>query len=333
MRRVGYLIEKIADLDNLYAAYVKARRGKQTSPDVIAFGKSLSANLSRMQSEIRSGEVTVGNYTYFTISDPKVRTICAASFYERVLHHAIMNVCHQYFERTLTDDTYATRPNRGIYSALDKAQKGCRKYRYYAKLDVRKYFDSINHTILKNKLCRIFKDPVLLQIFNRIIDSYSVTDDCGLPIGNLTSQYFANFYLSSADHLVKEYLKIPVYVRYMDDMLLFGDDVKDLKIKVDLVTTALSEIGLQQKQPVINPSHRGVCFLGYKTYPYVRLLEKRSKQRFARKMKSYARNLKTELWNQQYFAEHITPLLAFTLKASSKNFRTSVMQRLAIEGL
>lgn len=332
MKRTGYLIERIADLDNLYEAYHKACRGKRFQSDVMDFGRSLNANLSKMRKDILTGDIPVGNYTYFTIVDPKLRTICAAAFPERVLHHAIMNVCHPYFDRTLISDTFATRPNKGIYMALDMVGSACKKHRYAAKLDVRKYFDSISHPILKEKLRRLFKDRALLNLFDRIIDSYAVAADNGLPIGNLTSQYFANYYLSAADHHIKERLRVPVYVRYMDDMLLFRDDMDKLHDDVENVIEIMDESSLQLKRPVFLPSYKGIPFLGYKSYPYKRLLERRSRIRFRRKMKLYADYLNADIWTQQEYAEHVVPLLAFVKQASSYRFRLSVMERAAIEG-
>ena len=332
MKRVGYLTEKIADLDNLYLAYTKACRGKRTKVEVVEFSKNLTKNLARMQQEILEGRVSVGDYTYFQIRDPKPRTICAASFYERVLHHAIMNICHPYFDKVLIYDTYATRPGKGIYSALEKAQKAMAHYKYVAKLDVRKYFDSIQHSVLKIELRRIFKDSKLLSIFDSIIDSYSTSDGCGLPIGNLTSQYFANLYLSRVDHQIKEQFGVKIYLRYMDDMLLFCDDRVELQgIVRDVVNLAVQR-GLILKSPLIKPSSCGISFLGYKVMPYHLLLGRQSKQRFSAKMKNYARFLSLGLWNQQQYAEHITPLYAFVDKASTYNFRCSIMTKVAIGG-
>ncbi len=332
MKRVGYLIDKIADLDNLYLAYTKACRGKRTKREVIEFGRNLNANLRKMSDQIRSGEVEVGNYTYFTIYDPKQRIICAAAFGERVLHHAIMNICHPYFERVLIADTYATRPNKGVYSAIDKARRAVTNYRYVAKLDVRKYFDSIRHSVLKTQLRRMFKDRVLLTIFDKIIDSYSVSDDRGLPIGNLTSQYLANHYLANMDHMIKEQLRVPIYTRYMDDMLLFADDRAKLKEWVSDVQSIVGDIGLSLKEPIIAPTYRGVAFLGYKLLPHHILLARRSKMRFVRKMVDYTHRLNRGEWCQKQFAEHVIPLTAFVLKASSRLFRVSVNRRVAIEG-
>ena len=333
MKRTGFLIERIADLDNLSEAYIKACRGKRDRQEVKDFSRTLDCNIHRLRRGILSGDISIGEYTFFTIADPKQRRICAASFPERVLHHAIINICHPYFDRTLIDDSYATRPDKGIYSALDKVGKSCRRFHYVAKLDVRKYFDSIRHDILKERLRRLFKDPGLLDIFDRIIDSYSVGVDKGLPIGNLTSQYFANYYLSSLDHYIKEQLRVPIYIRYMDDMLLFRNDRTILYEDVKSIVDAAGRIGLQMKPPVIVPCYKGVAFLGYKSYPYKRLLEKRSKRRFQRKMELYADYLNDNVWTQQEYAEHVIPLLAFVSKADSHQFRLSVLKRVMIEGL
>ncbi len=332
MKRVGYLIEKIADLDNLYLAYIKACRGKRTKVEVKEFSKHLSENFAKMQQEILEGRVTVGNYTCFQIRDPKPRTICAASFYERVLHHAIMNVCHPYFDRGLIYDTYATRPGKGIYSALERAKKAMAQFRFVAKLDVRKYFDSIQHSVLKTELRRIFKDGRLLRIFDSIIDSYSVSDGCGLPIGNLTSQYFANLYLSRIDHQIKEQFGIKAYVRYMDDMLLFSNDRLELQGIVRGVEILATQRGLMLKAPLIKPTNLGMSFLGYRVRPYYLLLGRVSKQRFSAKLKNYTRLLTLGLWSERRFAEHITPLFAFVDKASTFGLRRDLMQKVAVGG-
>ena len=316
---------KIADLDNIMSAYCNARRGKQTKAEVLAFSKDINSNILRLHDELISGDITVGRYTYFEIHDPKKRLICAADFRERVLHHSIINICKPYFERHLIYDTYATREGKGVYSAIDKARIAMRKYPYVAKLDVRKYFDSINHAILKKALERLFKDRQLLNLFNKIIDSYSTTPGCGIPIGNLTSQYFANYYLSILDHYVKEHLRVPVYVRYMDDMLLFGTSHEDVAQYVRGVESFVNEkLSLTLKQPQICSSRNGVAFLGYKIYANKILLNRRSKLRFVRRAKQYKQNLDAGVWNEKVYFEHIIPLLAFVEKAYTRQLRASL---------
>jgi RNA-directed DNA polymerase len=232
MKRVGNLIEEIASYDNLYVAFCKASKSKRNKVEVLKYESNLDINIQLLQEQILSGNIDIGNYHYFTIYDPKERVICAASFPERVLHHAVMNICHPYFEKHLIYHTYATRIGKGTYAALDKAKEFVKRYSWYAKLDVRKYFDSISHDLLFQFLSRMFKDKILLEIFQKIIRSYEVSCGIGIPIGNLSSQYFANYYLSGADHYAKEQLHIGGYVRYMDDILLFEDENHVLKEKV-----------------------------------------------------------------------------------------------------
>lgn len=152
MKRTGNLIYQIADYDNLYLAYAKACRGKQQKQEVLDFHKNFDKNIQTLRKEILSGNVDVGCYHYFKIFDPKERTICAASFKERVLHHALLNVCHDYFDNSLIDTTYATRTGKGLYAAVNKAIEGMSRYPWSAKLDYRKYYDTISHDILKEQL-------------------------------------------------------------------------------------------------------------------------------------------------------------------------------------
>lgn len=322
MKRAGYLIEKIAETENLYFAFYKAAKTKHASSEVKEYTRKLDYNIMNLQEQLLTGTVPLGNYHYFKIYDPKERTICAASFHERVMHHAVMNICHPVFEKHLIHDTYATRPGKGTYAALEKAKKAVKNYGWVAKLDIRKYFDSISHDVLKYKLRRMFKDDLLLHLFDKIIESYSTEPGRGIPIGNLTSQYFANYYLSSADHFVKEQLQIQVYVRYMDDMLLFDNDKEFLKYKVKSFCNYVeSEMMLAFKPLFLDRTSKGLPFLGYKLLPEVVKLNTASKQRFKRKMKVYFKNLDNNIWNQGEFSRHVQPLVAFTDFAKARSFR------------
>ena len=323
MKRAGNLTEKIADIDNLYYAFYKAAKAKRTNPEVLNYEVNLDKNLIQLQKQILSVNVEVGNYHYFKIYDPKERTICAASFSERVLHHAIMNVCQPYFEKQLIYHTYATRIGKGTYAALDKAKECIKEYSYYAKLDVRKYFDNISHFVLKQMLERIFKDKALLRIFDSILSSYMVNPSCGIPIGNLTSQYFANFYLSPADHYAKEILKIPGYVRYMDDILLFENDKLLLKQKLrDFKVFVETVLFLQFKPVILNYCRMGVSFLGYRIFPNIVKLNKTSKRRFLKKIVNYQDLLSKGIWSQNEFSRHVIPLVSFTEYAQTKQLRS-----------
>jgi len=160
MKRAGKLFDDIADMENLRLAFWKVSRGKQEKKEIIEFRSNLGLNLKILRKELLSNTVTLGNYHYFTIYDPKERLICAASFPERVIHHAVMNICEPVFERFLISDTYACRKNKGTYKAIQRAVNFTRKNKFYLKLDIRKYFDSISHDILLNLF--------LLLLFRRI---------------------------------------------------------------------------------------------------------------------------------------------------------------------
>ena len=326
MKRVGNLMSQIADYDNIQSAFIKSCRGKQAKREVIEFRKNYDENISNIRKSFLSGDIQVGNYNYFKIFDPKERLICAASFRERVIHHAIINVCHQYFERTLIYDTYATRIGKGVNKALDKAKIAASKCQYVAKLDYRKYFDSIDHEVMKEKLARLFKDKELLKLFYKIIDSYCVAEGKGVPIGNLTSQYFANYYLSSLDHKMKEDLRVPVYFRYMDDILMMDNDKSQLKNYVRILQGySEQELKLQLKEPIYCNRLKGVQFLGYIVKPYRLLLNGRSKKRFREKINYYSNCFEKGLISENVYQQYLLPLLAFTSYANDKAFQKATI--------
>jgi len=321
-------MDKISDMDNLHLAFIKAVKGKQQKQEPWCYRKHLADNLQKMHEDITQNSLPIGNYHYFTIYDPKERQICAAVFGERVLHHAIMNICHDHFEKQQIFDSYACRKGKGTYAALDRASLFIKKYQWFVKLDVRKYFDSIDHNKLKQMLKRIYKDNDLLNVLFAIIDSYQTANGKGLPIGNLTSQYFANHYLSKADHYAKEKLQVAAYVRYMDDMVLFDNDKERLLETVKQFEQFIQkELKLELKPVCLNSNTNGLPFLGYLVYDNKIMLAKRSRQRFISKLKRYKYLLKTEQYSQSDYQKHILPLVAFTNYADSKGFRRSVIKK------
>lgn len=322
MKRENNLIEKIADPSNLRLAFWKARKAKDGKMEVAEFRKALDKNLLSLRNELLSGNTDVGNYHYFIIFDPKERMICAASFRERVLHHAIMNICHANFEKFQIFDSYASRIGKGTYAALERAKCFHKEYKWFLKLDVRKYFDSIDHCILKQLLEKRFKDKALLQIFFQIIDSYQTALGKGLPIGNLTSQYFANHYLAVADHYIKEKLQVSAYVRYMDDMVIWGNDKNTLiHIGKEFQSFIESELSLTLKPFCLNSTDQVLPFLGYFLLPDKILLNKNSRKRFKSKLIHYSGKLQNDEWSQSEYQAHILPLIAFAKHANTFNLR------------
>ena len=323
MKRIGFLFDEICSYDNLLKAYCQASKGKHCKPEVVEFSKRFDENISLLKSGLESGRVTIGNYHYFEIYDPKQRKICAASFPERIMHHAIINVCQPIFEKTLISNTFATRKGKGIYQAIDKAMSLMRHNDYVAKLDYHKYYDSIDHVVLKMKLRRLFKDSRLLNLLDAIIDSYQVADHKGLPIGNLTSQYFANIYLSVIDHASTEQFNAGGYVRYMDDMLVFNTSRIALLEAVRRIKIMSESQHLKLKSPIIVKTGNGVNFLGYKIYPHHFVMSGRSKRRFRKKLRQYGEKFISGLWTEKELSNHITPLTAFATHGSNYKFRMS----------
>lgn len=322
MKRQGRLIEQLVTLENLYLAFYKAQRGKAGKTEDVEYGKNLQKNLANLQQQLLTGDVEIGSYRYFTIYDPKQRLICAAPFSQRVLHHALINVCHPLFERRQIFDSYASRQDKGTYAALERAKKFTGHYNWFLKLDVRKYFDSLDHSVLKSQLRRLFKNRCLLEIFDRIIDSYWVTKGKGVPIGNLTSQYFANHYLSQLDHFVKESLKIRAYVRSMDDMVLWHDDKEFLLDSgLKLREYSADKLKLTIKPFCLNRKSHRLPFLGYLLYPETTHLAQRSRVRFIRKIQEYDYYLESENWSQKEYQQHVLPLINFTEYARAREFR------------
>ena len=329
MKRQGWLIHKIASMENLQLAYYKAQRGKMKKAEVQVFGRRLQSSLRELQQQILSGEVEAGGYHYFTIYEPKQRMICSAPFSQRVLHHALMNICHPFFDRQQVAGSFASRTGKGTCAALDRARYYHRRYAWFLKLDVRKYFDSIDHDILKEQLFRLFKDVQLLRILAKIIDSYAVVSGKGVPIGNLTSQYFANHYLSSVDHRMFEVLHLPGYVRYMDDMVLWDDNQERLlHAGRELEFQAKTNLKLSLKPFCLNRCDKGMPFLGYLLYPDCVRLSQRSRRRFVAKADIYAKRLMSGEWSQHEYATHVRPLESFTEYAESTAFRRSVYCRI-----
>lgn len=328
MKRAGNLLPHILDMDNLRLAFWKASKGKRYSREVLAYQGNIEANLRDLQKQIATGLVEVGKYRYFKVFEPKERQICASAFSEQVLHHALMNVCHEVFERHLVYDSYASRKGKGVHAALARAQEFARQYPWYLKLDVRKFFDSVHHDVLKAQLARLFKDPRVLEIFGKIIDSYAASPERGLPIGNLSSQYFANHFLSGLDHHIKEVLRIPAAVRYMDDIVLWDHDRASLKAAHQAIKRYVeAELQGALKPEVLGPSARGLTFLGYRIFPNHRVLSRQSKQRFIRKFRLLEARYDTGEWDEATCQRRAAPLLAFLGHARTRKFKETVLLR------
>jgi hypothetical protein len=330
MKRTGGLYEKIYALDNLLLAFAKAQRRKQGKPDVFVFRNTLHDALHRMRDALASLTVQVGPYQYFSIHDPKERKICAAPFRDRVLHHAIMNICEPTFERYAIHHSYACRQGKGSHAAVRQAQRNSRGQGWYLKMDVAKYFDRIRHDLLLTNLQRLFKDRDLLDLLEKIIASYEAAPGVGIPIGNLTSQHFANYFLGIFDHFVTDELRTHGYVRYMDDMVLWGEDKRRLRLVLPRLRDFLwTRLALTVKDSLeIRPVTTGLNFLGFRIFPDRIALAHRARRRFAQKLMEYEKNHTEGVWDERTLAQRVEALVACTALADARGFRRKVIHDL-----
>jgi len=328
MKRSGKLYRRIIEWDNLLCAFYNAARGKRLKPDVVLYEKNLYENLKNLQAHLVGKTLSLGNYRFFKIYDPKERLICAAPFNERVVHHAIINIAGPVFERLQIYDSYACRKGKGTNAALVRALHFIKRYRYFLKLDMKKYFDSIPHQKLASLLVGKFKDKALLQLFDQLLASYAVTEGRGLPIGNLTSQYFANFYLGAFDHYAKERMKVKGYVRYMDDVLLFADTMEEIKALLHTAKRFLEdELLLTLKEETIGKTASGVPFLGFLLKPKGIYLSQKKKKRLKKRIKHYRYKLESGAWSEEEYALHITPVFAHVAVSRCRHYCNRVLQR------
>jgi RNA-directed DNA polymerase len=260
--------------------------------------------------------------------------ITAPSFAERVLHHAIFNVCEPVFERWLIADTFACRTGKGQLAALDRARRFAGLSPFFLKLDMRKYFDSISHAVLVRRLERLFKDHRLRTLLGRIIDGYESSPGRGLPIGSLTSQHLANFYLGWFDRFVKETLRFKGYVRYMDDCALWASTSEELTSALAVSREFLrTEFQLEIKpHPYINRTAHGMDFLGCRVFPHYTILNRRSRVRFGRKLRELESAYESGAIDERALQSRATALVAFTRTSgiSSWRFRHRVIESLPV---
>jgi RNA-directed DNA polymerase len=287
MKRAGGLLEGILRWDNLLLAFCRAERGLSEKYEADLYRLNLNDNLGFLRDGLEYGNFPFGEYHSFEVRDPKTRMIHAPAFRERVAQHAIFNICEPVLDRKLIEDSFACRTGKGTHGALSRAQVFARRYEWFLKLDVRRFFDSVVHATLVEMLGSVFKDERVLFLFHRILQGYGTKPGRGLPIGSLASQFFANHYLGNLDRMIKQNLKIPGYLRYMDDFILWGNNRGQLYHARDRVVERLQVLGLKLKA-LSHPQRvrQGVPFLGHLIHPFRMVPDRRARVRFFRKIRS-----------------------------------------------
>ena len=339
-----HLFERVATLENLITAAHAALRGKRMRMPGAGFLADFEKDVFRLHDELWAGSYRHGGYTYFTIHEPKERIVAAAPFRDRVVHHAIVRVIEPIFEKRFIEDSFACRRGKGTHASMRRAAEFARRWPYALKCDVRKYFPSIDHAVLTGLLERVIADERLLGLIRAILDTHADgqrqkwprdgdlldvrTVKRGLPIGNLTSQFFANVYLNPLDHFVKHELRVKGYVRYMDDFLLFGDDRATLRRQGRQVCEKLAELRLEVHPDKyrLGPTVCGVDFAGFVMFADGRVrVRSASVRRFDRRYKNMLWDIRCRRTRAARVTQSVVAWVAHASHAQSDGLRRTVL--------
>lgn len=288
MKRFTNLYEKVISPENLRIAYDKARKGKNWQRKVKAVARCKDEKLAELHEALVAGDYHTSPYRTRMIYEPKKRLIWILPFYpDRIVHHAIANICMPIWNNTLIQDTYSCIEGRGQHKGSKRCMEFVKKYPYVLQCDISKFYPSIDHEVLKGIVRQKIKDRKLLGLIDEIIDSAE-----GCPIGNYLSQPFGNLYLNELDHLMKQKYHFHGYLRYCDDFLIFGEKQQLNAIK-PIIKAWASEKKLRLSALRLYPTACGVDFLGYRHYPNGKLLvRKRTAKRIRRRVKKILPKLK-----------------------------------------
>jgi retron-type reverse transcriptase len=303
MKTYNNLFDKIVSFDNLMLAAKKAQKGKRFKKATALFNLNLERELFRLQEELLEGTYRHGGYRDFYIHDPKRRLISAAPYRDRVVHHALCNVIEPIFDKTFIFDSYACRTGKGTHAAVDRYTAFSRKNRFVLKCDIQKYFQSMDQEILLETVSRKIRCARTMWLISEIVCSrrdkgnvvYFKIDDLftpymrarAIPIGNLTSQFFANVYLNGFDHFVKEGLRCRYYIRYVDDFVVLDNSKSRLREVKAAMEEYLDSMRLRMHKGKCRTYRvdEGICLLGYRIFPTHRLLKKENALRMRHRLK------------------------------------------------
>ena len=341
------LYEQICSFQNILNASLYARRGgKRKKPEVSQFEYNLEKNIIDIQHELKSATYKFGGYKTFVIKDPKEREIAKAPYKDRVVHHAFCNIIEPILDKTMIFDSYACRSNKGTHRAVGRAQNFLQKNKYVLKIDIKKYFFTIDHDILFSLLKKKISDKKTLDLISVILQTYQsdskyyfnfieddlfdANRDSGLPIGNLTSQLFANYFLSPFDRFIKEKLKIKNYLRYMDDALIFSNSIDTLKEMVVKIKMFLQKyrLKLNEKKSQIIHCSNGVKFLGFHIFTTYKRLLRENLKRFKKRMKIKSYLYKNKEIDFKNILLSLNSWLGYSGKKENKNLVNKILDHI-----
>lgn len=330
MKTEKHLLDKICSFGNALLAYRKARKCKRYRADVLQFEAKRELNLLRAMEDLREGTYKAGQYFVFKVFEPKERLIMALPFYDRVIQHMIVNVIEPIFNKRFITHSYACRKEKGVHEAsntlarwLYNLQVKQGKKIYAIKADIHHYFQSINHEILKTEIRRYISDNKVLKLLDYIIDHNGIfPDGVGIPVGNLTSQLFANVYLNILDQYIKHELGVRYYIRYMDDFIILSEDPEELRellIKIDAFLRDRLRLSLNPKTTIL-AAKNGVDFVGYRHFPSFVIVRKEA----TRRIKKLIRAFETGEIDEELFDASMSSRIGHIVHADTYNLVISI---------
>ncbi len=321
------LYPKLITKQNIFRGYKEFLKGKKTKKDVISFGEDRENNLNKLRKELVGKNYRPGGYSQFFVHDPKPRTIHKANVADRIVHHIVSDVLEAIYEPTFIYHSYACRKEKGTHKGVLALQKmGMKESRnnsricWVLKCDIRKFFAGVNHQTLLKIMARKIKDQDFLNLLRKIIDSFHD----GIPIGNLTSQFFSNIYLNELDQYVKHKLKVKYYLRYADDFAFISHDKIYLLNLIAPVREFLKQeldLELHPKKIIMRKFSSGVDFLGYLIFPKYILPRNKTKRRLLKKIKERVRQFKEGKITKESLNQTIQSYYGFLIHANSHKFK------------
>ncbi len=343
MKRANYLFEELISFENILKASVKARKGKRYKASTAKFELELEKNIFKIIEVLKNKTYKPGPYFDFFIHDPKRRVISATSYFNRVTHHALINVLEPVIGKAFIHDTYACIQGKGTHKAVARYRAFQEKNKYVLKCDIKKYFLNIDHVILYSQVSKRIKCPDTLWLVKKIIHSrdgggeveYFPGDTIfsplernkGIPIGNLTSQFFANLYLNDFDHFVKEELRAKYYIRYCDDFVVFGNSKMILNnIKSNIIQYLETlRLRLHENKSRVYRTTDGVDFLGYRIFPDRTFVRKGNIKRYRKKLRKMADDYREGKINLPSVNNSIQSWIGHVQHANSYRLRKEIL--------
>jgi len=329
------LWKELCSTQNLELAYKKARKHKTLRPCVLEFEGNLADNLDMLRTELLFHSYKPRLLKTFILRDPKTRKISKSDFRDRVIHHALYNIIEPFFEKMFLYDSYANRKGKGTVKAIQRFEYFRKKLSqnntsqvFILKSDIRHYFDEVDHSILLKIIKKKINDPKVLWLIRRVLSNYSISEGKGMPLGNLTSQFFANVYLNELDQFVKHKLKANQYIRYVDDFVILHHSEEQLAEWKILIADFLREellLDLHPEKTKVILSDHGVDFLGLKIFPFHKIMKKRNVRSFKRKLKLICEQFDNgEIMYEEVY-DFLEGWIAYAKNADTYNLRSKIM--------